>query len=66
MNRPVVEVPSGHITLPATALTIGRSYRRTMDMIMRGELRGLQVDGRWMVDLESVRAWLDSEQQAAK
>jgi hypothetical protein len=41
------------ITLPQAAHLLRKDYQWVRSRIMRGELTGRQVAGRWLVDLDS-------------
>ena len=44
---------SEEITLPQCAHLLRKDYQWVRSRIMRGELTGRQVAGRWLVDLDS-------------
>jgi len=65
MGTEAVEVPPGYVTLVAAAMLVERGYPATRDMVLRGELAGLQVRNRWVVDLASIRAWREKQKATA-
>jgi hypothetical protein len=45
------------VKLTDAALMLRTSHQKTLALVLAGELTGRRVDGRWVVDLASVREY---------
>jgi hypothetical protein len=53
------------VTLTQAAAQLGRSYNQVLRLVLLGELRGRQRDGRWTVSRESVESLLSKRNNTA-
>lgn len=62
----VTELSKGteEITLPQAAYLLRKDYQWVRNRILRGELTGRQVAGRWLVDLDSALRFQPQPNQA--
>ncbi len=45
------------VSLSAAAHRLGLSYIQAQRLLFRGDLSGAQVDGRWVVEVESIERY---------
>ena len=53
------------ITLTQAAHRLGISYNRARNLVLTGKLEGEQVNGRWWVDVQSIKQMEIIDQQTA-
>lgn len=55
----------GEIPLSEVAFRIGKPWRASWDLVLSRKIEGRKVDGRWMVNAESVEKYLADREHAA-